>query len=248
MASEFLIPDWPAPVQVRARVSTRAGGVSLGDFASLNLGDHVGDDPAAVAENRARLRQALGVPAEPFWLNQVHGITVVEAGSGLGARRDADAAYSRTAGTVCAVLTADCLPVLFCDGAATTVAAAHAGWRGLAAGVLEATVSAMAVTPGSILAWLGPAIGPSVFEVGEEVRAAFLLHGAAAADAFRPSPSGRWLADLYQLARLRLAAMGVTAVYGGGFCTYTDAERFYSYRRQARTGRFASLIWREDAE
>jgi YfiH family protein len=240
MTSPWLIPDWPAPANVRACVSTRAGGVSQAPFDSFNLGDHVGDDPAAVAENRRRLEQAQG--CRPAWLSQVHGIEVVEADPSRVAT--ADASWSATPGIACAVLTADCLPALFCDRAGTRVAAAHAGWRGLAGGVLEATLDKLAVPAAEVLVWLGPAIGPQAFEVGPEVREAFLADHAEAAAAFVPSVNaGRYMADIYQLARIRLAARGVTAVYGGGLCTFSDAERFYSYRRNPRTGRQASLVW-----
>ncbi|APZ42901.1 peptidoglycan editing factor PgeF [Acidihalobacter ferrooxydans] len=241
----WLRPDWPASTPVRAWCTTRVGGVSVGPYASLNLGSHVGDDPAAVAENRQRLCANGGLPAAPVWLNQVHGIKVARIDAHTASGVDADASMTRVPGAVCAVLTADCLPVLFCDRAGTRVAAAHAGWRGLAAGVLEAAVTALATPPENLLVWLGPAIGPDAFEVGEEVRAAFVAHDAAAATAFSASPDGRWLADLYALARLRLAAVGVDAVHGGGWCTYTDAARFYSYRRDGVTGRMASLVWLE---
>ena len=240
MTSPWLIPDWPAPANVRACVSSRAGGVSQAPFDSFNLGDHVGDEPAAVAENRRRLEQAQG--CRPAWLSQVHGIEVVEADPSRVAT--ADASWSATPGIACAVLTADCLPALFCDRAGTRVAAAHAGWRGLAGGVLEATLDKLAVPAAEMLVWLGPAIGPQAFEVGPEVREAFMADHAEAAAAFVPSVNaGRYMADIYQLARIRLAARGVTAVYGGGLCTFSDTERFYSYRRNPRTGRQASLVW-----
>jgi YfiH family protein len=242
----LLRPDWPAPPHVRAWVTTRGGGVSRAPFTALNLGDHVGDAPAAVAENRGRLAAALALPAVPSWLNQVHGRTAVAAESAVPGC-EADAAYSHGAGGVCAVLTADCLPVLFCDRGGTVVAAAHAGWRGLAGGVLEATVAALGVAPADLLAWLGPAIGPDHFEVGDEVRAAFVAADAGAGAAFVPQGPGHWLADLYALARRRLAAAGVGQVFGGGLCTVCDPERFYSYRRDGRTGRMASLIWLEGA-
>ncbi|MDO9219442.1 MAG: peptidoglycan editing factor PgeF [Thiobacillus sp.] len=221
-------------------MSTREGGVSHAPWASLNLGDHVGDDPVHVAANRAHLRRAL--PSEPGWLKQVHSATVVEAGLNVP---EADAAYSRKAGTVCAVLTADCLPVLLCDRAGSVVAAAHAGWRGLADGVLEATVAAMQAPPGEILAWMGAAIGPQAFEVGDEVRQVFVAQHPETARAFSPHAPGKWLADIYQLARIRLNHAGVPAVYGGGRCTFTETERFFSYRRDGVTGRMASLIWLE---
>ncbi|MEO1766206.1 peptidoglycan editing factor PgeF [Thiobacter aerophilum] len=239
MTLAAILPDWPTPPHVRALVTTRAGGVSVGPYASLNLAAHVGDDPAAVAENRARLRRLL--PAEPLWLEQVHGTAVWRMEAGAPGR--ADASVSRTAGQVCAVLTADCLPVLFADRAGTVVAAAHAGWRGLCAGVLERTVAAMQTDPGQIMSWLGPAIGPEAFQVGEEVRLAFLAVDAAAAEAFRADGPGRWRADLYALARMRLARAGVQAVFGGGLCTFSDPTRFFSYRRDGATGRMASLIW-----
>lgn len=241
---DLLIPDWPAPATVRACVTTRAGGVSQAPFDALNLGDHVGDDPAAVAENRRRLQTLLG--CQVAWLNQVHGVSVVEADPTRVA--EADASWSATPGVACTIMTADCLPALFCDRAGSRVAAAHAGWRGLASGVLEASVAALGCPAGEVLVWLGPAIGPQAFEVGAEVRETFLIQHAEAAAAFVPSANpGRYLADLYRLARIRLAAIGVTAVYGGGLCTYSDAERFYSYRRAPRTGRQASLIWLEPA-
>lgn len=239
---KLLIPDWPAPSRVRAACTTREGGVSRPPFDSLNLGDHVGDDPGAVAENRRRLREALALPADPCWLDQVHGTCAVEAAP-LHERCKADAGVTGEPGRVCAVLTADCLPVLFCDRSGSRVGAAHAGWRGLEGGVLEATVSAMGIPPGELMAWLGPAIGNGAFEVGPEVREAFLARDAGAASAFRPSPSGRWLADLYALARRRLDRIGVTAIHGGGLCTFSDPRRFYSFRRDGRTGRMATLIW-----
>lgn len=242
LENDLIVPDWPAPANVRALSTTRAGGVSVGSYASLNLGDHVADDPAAVAENRTRLRRYL--PTEPVWLKQVHRADVTDADRASGTP-EADAAVARRVGAVCAVLTADCLPVLLCDHAGSVVAAAHAGWRGLAGGVVEAAVAAMGVAPDTVLAWLGPAIGPAAFEVGGEVREAFLAQIPAAEAAFAARPEGKWLADIFLLARLRLQKIGVTAIYGGGVCTYTDAGRFYSYRRDGATGRMASLIWRE---
>lgn len=251
MHPDWIVPDWPAPAGVHAVMTSRAGGVSLAPYASFNPASHVGDDPAAVAQNRARLRREL--PAEPLWLNQVHGVAVAEFGAEAslpGTPPEADASVARQPGQVCAVLTADCLPVLFCDAAGTVVGAAHAGWRGLMAGVLEATVTAMGAPPERTLAWLGAAIGPHAFEVGEEVREAFVSRHPLTAIAFRPALAGtfdraprKWMADIYTLARIRLAAMGVTQVFGGGLCTLSDATRFYSYRRDGRTGRMASLIW-----
>jgi hypothetical protein len=241
---ECLHPDWPAPPSVRAAITTRSGGVSGAPWDSLNLAGHVGDDPACVAENRRRLRAALRLPAEPFWLHQVHGCDVAEAvADAAGGACAADAAVADRPGVVCAVLTADCLPVLFCSRRCDWVAAAHAGWRGLAAGVLEAAVARAPVPAADVRAWLGPAIGPDAFEVGPEVRAAFLADDPGAEGCFRPSPAGRWLADLYGLARRRLARCGVGWVGGGGLCTFTDRERFFSFRRDGATGRMASVIW-----
>ncbi len=240
-----LTAGWPAPARVRTLVTTRDGGVSLAPYASLNLGQHVGDDPAAVAENRARLRACL--PAEPFWLNQVHGIGVQEAcADAPDVPPDADAGFTRQPGVVCAVMTADCLPVLLTDRSGSVVAAAHAGWRGLCNGIIEATIARMAVPANDILAWLGPAIGPDAFEVGPEVRTAFMAHDPTAASAFAAIPDGKYLADIYLLARQRLNACGVTDVHGGDACTVTERERYFSYRRDGRTGRMASLIWLAD--
>ena len=243
MHNGWLYPDWPVPGNVRALVTTRAGGVSRGAYASLNLGAHVGDDPAAVAENRRRLVEAADLPVAPVWLSQVHGLGVARLTKESAPGIEADAALTDTPGVVCAVLTADCLPVLFCNRAGTRVAAAHAGWRGLAGGVLEASVDALETSPEDLHVWLGPAIGPAAFEVGDEVREAFVAHNPLADRAFAPSARGRWLADLYSLARLRLAACGVRSVHGGDYCTLTDARRFYSYRRDGETGRMASLVW-----
>lgn len=283
-----LVPDWPAPARVRALSTTRIGGVSRGPYGladgsagGLNLGTHVGDGAEAVAENRRRLRAWL--PSAPRWLEQVHGCAVVTAdgaaeadgvdrvdgadtadGAAAGDRPApdapprADASVSTTPGQVCAVMTADCLPVLLCDRAGTVVGAAHAGWRGLCAGVIEATLARMdgqrtdAGSPPQWLAWLGPAIGPDAFEVGAEVRSAFLDQALpherdAVEQAFRPGAAGKYLADLYALARTRLARAGCIDVYGGDACTVSDAQRFYSYRRDGVTGRMASLVWLEPA-
>ncbi len=244
LPEHLLVPDWPAPVRVRAVSTTRRGGVSPPPYVRLNLAGHVGDDPVCVAENRRRLAAAVGFPAEPAWLEQVHGIHAVAAET-VSAPVVADAAWTRAPGRPCVVMTADCLPVLLCDRAGTVVAAAHAGWRGLAGGVIAATVARMGVPPAELLAWLGPAIGPDAFEVGEEVRAAFLALDADSAACFRPSPAGRWLADIYELARRQLRGLGISAVYGGEFCTFSESERFFSYRREQHTGRMASLIWLE---
>lgn len=242
----WIAPDWPAPAGVRALITTRAGGASRGAYAGLNLGLGAGDDAADVARNRASLRQWL--PAEPRWLRQVHGTTVVEADTAAGDAA-ADAALARRPGTVCAVLTADCLPLLLCDEAGTVVAAVHAGWRGLCRGVIESALRAMDRPPQTLLAYLGPAIGPAAYEVGAEVRQAFIAAAAEggpdSAAAFMPGKPGKFYADLYALARARLARGGVAGIFGGGYCTYAERERFYSYRRDGATGRMASLIWME---
>lgn len=240
MKSNFLTPDWPVPANVRVLVTTRAGGISVAPWDGCNLADHVGDDPAAVAENRRRLRAHL--PGEPVWLKQVHGVRCIDAE--VAGSNEADAAFTRAPSVVCAVLTADCLPVLLCDMAGSVVAAAHAGWRGLAAGIIESTVRSLDVPGEQIMAWLGPAIGPDNFEVGDEVREAFVSHDPQAASAFAQRSNGQWLCDIYQLAQKRLAALGVCRIASADFCTVRDAERFYSYRRDGVTGRMASLIWR----
>lgn len=245
MSLRPIIPDWPAPASIRAACSTREGGVSVGPYAGLNLGKSSGDEGAAVDDNRRQLFADLGLPGPPEWIRQVHGTRVVPVPC-LPAEPEADAGYTTTPGIVCAVQAADCLPVLFCDQDATVVAAAHAGWRGLCAGVLENTVASLPVAPAKLLAWLGPAIGPEAFEVGEEVRAAFIAVDPAAAACFQPNAQpGKYLCDLFALARQRLARGGVTAVYGGGISTHADPERFYSFRRDGVCGRMAALIWIE---
>ena len=241
---QILRPEWPAPAAVQAAFTLRRAGVSQAPYDSLNLGAHVGDEAAAVAENRRRVRVQLQLPQEPAWLEQVHGIEVLDLDESA-ATGAADAVFTRRPGRICAVQVADCLPVLMSMRDGSAVAAAHAGWRGLAAGVLEATVKRLAVEPAQLLVWLGPAIGQAHFEVGEEVRRAFLTHDAGAAAAFAANARGRWQCDLAGLARRRLAALGVSAVSGGSWCTYTDAERFFSFRRDGRCGRMAALIWRE---
>lgn len=238
---ECLRPDWPAPAGVRGAVTTRAGGVSAGRYDSLNLATHVGDDADAVAENRRRLRAALALPSEPAWLTQVHGRDVAVLPGPLPPA--ADAAVTRRRGAVLAVLVADCLPVLLASRDGDAVGVAHAGWRGLAAGVIEAAVRALGADPAKLLAWLGPCIGPAAFEVGPEVREAFVAADPAAAGEFAPGRAGRFQADLPALARRRLAACGVREVHGGGWCTHADAARFYSYRRDGETGRMAALVW-----
>ncbi|MFO1400205.1 MAG: peptidoglycan editing factor PgeF [Steroidobacteraceae bacterium] len=239
---QWLRPGWPAPAAVRAAFTLRGGGASQGAWASLNLGTHVGDDARAVARNRALVRAALALPAEPAWLEQQHGTRVADLDR-EAAPAPADAALARGPGRVCAILVADCLPVLFATRRGDAVAAAHAGWRGLAGGVLEATVRALGVDGGELLAWLGPAIGPRHFEVGEEVRQAFLDADAGAGAAFQRNERGRWLCDLAALARRRLAALGVHALTDESTCTFEDAARCYSHRRGAPTGRMAALVW-----
>jgi YfiH family protein len=259
-AVEFITPEWAAPAGVQAVMTTRLGGVSVPPWDSLNLGVHVGDNTAAVLENRVRVRKEAQLPSEPVWLEQVHGTSVVildasniprtsTAEQLMDARRPrADAAVTRQAGVVCAIQVADCLPVLFAARDGSVVGAAHAGWRGLASGVLGATIAAMEVPADQIVAWLGPAIGPQNFEVGDDVVAAFAAtaHSDQRAQtdaAFVRQPNGKWFCDLFALARLRLAAAGVTQVSGGGLCTVADSRRFYSYRRDGQTGRMAALIW-----
>ena len=244
MTPPFIEPDWPAPPTVGALSTTRAGGVSAEPFHSFNLGNHVGDDPGAVAINRARLLNSLPPGTAIQWLEQVHGTGVIRA-TRSGNCPAADASFSREPGIACAVMTADCLPVLLCDRAGTVVAAAHSGWRGLLKGVLEATVEAMGIAPVELMAWLGPAIGPGAFEVGPEVEAAFTHHAADAARLFQPSPNrkGHLMADIYGLARQRLCATGVTGVYGGFRCTFSEVDHFFSYRRDGQCGRMASLVY-----
>lgn len=266
-ADNWLTPDWPAPANVRALCTTRVGGVSRGPWAGLNPAAHVGDDPAAVARNRALLRAQL--PADPVWLTQVHGTRVVDPAAHTPdlPPPEADAARTQALRTPCAVLTADCLPILLCDRgrrreleegastsaaaevAATEVASIHAGWRGLADGVIGATAAAMCTQPRDWLAWIGPCIGPEAFECGDDVLAAFCTDHPEARAAFRPHPQhpGKWLGDLPAIARQRLVALGVpaAAIYGGGLCTVSDPQRFYSFRRDGVTGRMASIVWLE---
>jgi YfiH family protein len=252
IAPTSLRAEWPAPAGVRAVFTLRGGGVSRGRYAALNLGQHVGDDPLAVAENRRRVAVGLQLPAEPLWLSQVHGTTVLNADamSGGHAARGgdapprADAALTREPGLVLAVLVADCLPVLLAAHDGSAVAIAHAGWRGLAAGVLEATVAALGIAGEELHAWLGPAIGPAHFEVGEEVRAAFCAAGGEAAAAFERNDRGRWQCDLRLLARQRLSRLGVRSIHGEARCTYAEVDAFYSFRRDGNTGRMAALVWR----
>ncbi len=241
----WILPEWSAPPRVKAVSTLRAGGVSRGPFAALNLADHVGDAWGDVQRNRAILAEQCGLPIEPSWLRQVHGRAVTRAGEGAS-RVTADAAIADRPGRVCVVLTADCLPVLLCDRAGECVAAVHAGWRGLAAGIIEATVAQLGRTPSELIAWLGPAIGPDAFEVGPEVRARFLATDPGAVVAFRAGRADRWLADIYQLAQRCLRALGIERIYGGELCTYSDPRRFFSYRRDGTCGRMATLIWLAD--
>ncbi|GGD00939.1 peptidoglycan editing factor PgeF [Halopseudomonas salina] len=244
MSFTALQAQWPAPEQVRTCITTRRGGCSQGPWKGFNLGDHVGDDPAHVAANRAELQRSLG--CAPAWLKQVHGTLVVEADAGRV--MEADASWTGQPGVACSIMTADCLPVLLCNQAGTRVAAAHAGWRGLLAGVLENTVGAMGEAPDNLMAWLGPAIGPRAFEVGPEVFEAFRTADASAIQAFEPSErSEHYLADIYTLARQRLEACGVERIYGAEHCTVNDPTQFFSYRRDGQTGRFVSMIWLENA-
>ena len=239
----FIQPDWPAPVNVKALQTTRVGGVSSGAYSSLNLGAHVNDDPVAVAANRQLLSSYL--PSEPVWVNQVHGVEVIDAAVS-SCLQNADASFATKPNVVCVTMTADCLPVLLCDKKGSVVAAVHAGWRGLCDGVIEAAVAKMQVPASGILAWLGPAIGPNAFEVGNDVRDQFMAKDSRAELAFKKH-GDKWLCDLYLIAKQRLNTLGVPGIYGAGvnenFCTYTDKERFFSFRRDNATGRMASMIW-----
>lgn len=241
MTFATITPEWPAPARVKAVATERGRGASRRLYASFNLGTHVGDEPDAVVDNRRLLAAKLQLPAEPSWLEQVHGTTIVDLDTNSPGA--ADGAVTSSSNRVCAVLTADCLPVLFTTTAGERIGVAHAGWRGLVGGVLPAAVAAMGGDPADLLVWFGPAIGPSAYEVGAEVRAAFSAADPGAEACFQPNARGRWQADLYGLARRSLAAAGVSAVYGGDFCTYLDAERFYSHRRESPCGRMATLIW-----
>ena len=243
MSVDWVEPNWPAPPGIRVISTGRGGGVSRAQYASLNLGSHVGDAPDAVAENRTRLRVAARLPSEPHWLAQVHGTTAVDLDAEVAGA--ADAGYTRRAAVVCAILTADCLPVVFASESGDTLGAAHAGWRGLSSGILEATVQAMNVLPSRLFAWLGPSIGPNHFEVGGEVREAFLAQDGSAEAAFLPNARGRFMADLPELARRRLRNLGIERIYGSNDCTYANSARYFSHRRDGNTGRQVTLIWRE---
>ena len=238
----FIYPDWPAPANVKALQTTRHGGISAAPYDTLNLGLHVGDAPLAVARNRQMLAALL--PSEPVWLEQVHGTVVANADTAGCDIPQADASVARHRGTVCVVMTADCLPMLLCDDAGSIVGVAHAGWKGLVTGVIEATVKAMDVEPQKLMAWLGPAIGQEAFEVGAEVRAAFIAHQARAAEAFiAQGDQGKYKADLYLLARQRLHELGINRIYGGNYCTCQQKDKFFSYRRDGVTGRMGTFIW-----
>jgi YfiH family protein len=255
MPIDVITPQWPAPANVGSAITLRSGGCSTAPFEQSNLALHVQDDPQDVVANRKSLLQSLKLPSQPLWLDQVHGTDLVYAqglnGPAPADTPQADGSYSDQPGAVCAVLTADCLPVLLCDRAGTQIAAAHAGWRGLCGGILRKTVATFKQSPDQLLAYLGPAIGPRIFEVGGEVLQAFLdkaqnsqqQQAITAAFTLRDSTGDKYLADLYALARAELSASGVTQIYGGDYCSYSDSERFYSYRREPKTGRNGSLIW-----
>ena len=242
--SNFITPNWPAPANVKALQTTRAGGISRGSYNSLNFGSHVNDEPMHVAHNRQLLSDFL--PSEPVWLNQVHGINAVDAAQ-TDCLPAADASFSTRKNVVCVTMTADCLPILLCNQAGTAVASIHAGWRGLCDGIIDATVSKMPVNSADLIAWLGPAIGPNAFEVGAEVREQFMIKDAKSEIAFKKQGENqaqdKWLADIYKIATQRLNNLGITQIYGGGECTYTDKEKFFSFRRDGQTGRMATLIW-----
>ena len=238
----WLQPDWPAPANIHAATTLRTGGVSQSNYASLNPATHVGDHPDSVSQNRQIIKTLLNLPSEPVWLNQTHSNCAIKA-IATDTPPQADAGYTDQPGVVCAIMTADCLPLLVCSSDGTEIAAIHAGWRGLLDGVIDSTIAAMQNK--DLMVWLGPAIGPERFEVGDEVRAAYMAKSAEYASAFKQNSKDKWLADIYQLGRINLASLGISKVYGGNFCTVTDQERFYSYRRDKITGRMATLIWRD---
>lgn len=239
----WIKPDWPAPDNVHAATTLRTGGASRAKFASLNPALHVNDDPDSVNLNRKALSTMLDLPSAPIWLEQVHGTRVIKAEQNNTVLQQADASYTDQSKTVCTILTADCLPILLCNSDGSKVAAIHAGWRGLLAGIISHTVKALNTS--QLMAWLGPAIGPECFEIGSEVQTAFIEKSIKNAVAFKPTNPDKFLADIYQLARIELASLGIKQVYGGDFCTVTDKQRFYSYRRDGETGRMATLIWRD---
>ena len=240
--TDFIYPHWPAPAHIKALVTTRYGGVSAAPFDSLNLGDHVNDNPLKVEQNRHILAQRATLPESPRWLSQTHGCKVIDSLLWTSGKQ-ADGIISNTINHVCPILTADCLPILLCNQQGDTVAAIHAGWRGLANGIVERAIANFSGSTKDILVWLGPAIGPEQFEVGQDVVNAFVHHDVLAKQAFRQTDDTHYMADIYLLARQRLNALGVSEIYGGQFCTVNDPERFFSYRRDQATGRMASLIW-----
>jgi purine-nucleoside/S-methyl-5'-thioadenosine phosphorylase / adenosine deaminase len=244
-SSDLIIPNWPAPNNIKAISTTRHGGYSLAPYAQLNLGSHVGDDPHLVEQNHEYITQSANLPEEPRWLDQVHGTTVINS-QHWHQDIKADAVFSQHTDHVCAVMTADCLPILLCNQQGNTVAAIHAGWRGLAAGIIEKTLQTFSCEPSEIMAWLGPSIGPSQFEVGLEVYELFVANDPIASEAFKIKDPQHYLADIYLLARQRLQENNVEKVFGGDFCTVSDEERFFSYRRDGITGRMASMIWITD--
>jgi YfiH family protein len=239
----FIKANWPAPININAYTTTRLGGASQFPFASFNLADHVGDELNLVQKNRHLLQALLKLPQQPIWLNQTHSNIAIEVDPNVRLNNIADAAYTSKPKVACVILTADCLPILLTNQTGNEIAAIHAGWRGLAAGIIANTINYFNSPASQLLAWLGPAIGPEIFEVGHEVREQFIQQNSEASIAFKPSANGRWLADLYQLATLALAKLGVTAVYGKPTCTFNHSELFFSYRRNNITGRMASLIW-----
>ena len=241
MCEEYISPNWPVPGNIKAKTTLRSGGVSTGCYQSLNLGEHVGDKPEAVASNRARLKARLGLPSEPVWLNQVHGTHAVDAAKSV-ANEPADASYTFEANIVCTVMTADCLPILLYNPETELVASLHGGWRGLLNGVVEATLS---VTGAECLAWLGPAIGPNAFQVGAEVCDAFVEKDRCFEQAFTSQSNHKYLADIFEIARIIFLKQGVTQIFGGDYCTYSDPSRFFSHRRDGVTGRMVTMIWRE---
>ncbi|MBG6028655.1 purine nucleoside phosphorylase YfiH [Proteus columbae] len=240
--TSLIFPDWPQPENIGSCSTLREGGISLPPYDSFNLGTHVGDKLSDVEENRRRLCQQALLPEMPLWLEQVHGTHVVTLNSEKNNETQGDALYTSTVKKVCAIMTADCLPVLFTTVDGTEVGAAHGGWRGLCHGVLQNTLAQFKAPKDQIMAWLGPAIGPTAFEVGAEVRLAFIEKNIAFESAFIPH-NGKYLANIYMLARIILQESGITQIYGGDFCTVTDPSRFFSYRRERVTGRMASLIW-----
>ncbi|NOT11854.1 MAG: peptidoglycan editing factor PgeF [Methylococcaceae bacterium] len=237
----WLVPDWPAPDHIKAATTLRTGGVSASPYASFNSALHVGDQRDRVLQNRQLLKARLNLPDEPLWLSQIHSNVVIDAAKSARLQ-EADASYTMQTGIVCTVMTADCLPLLVCDKEGICVAAIHAGWRGLAAGIITNTIKALPIA--DLMVWLGPAIGPESFEVGKEVRDAFKKKSEINLTAFKQVSDEKWLADIYQLARHELMELGIDQVYGGNFCTVTDSARFYSYRRDNVTGRMATLIWK----